>query len=80
MQEIQVRLFAAARAAAKTDELRVAPGSVAEILRLCGKGNVELQRVLPQCSVLIDGLACHDHQIVVAPGSQVDVLPRFAGG
>lgn len=80
MQQVQVRLFAAARAAAKTDEFRVAPGSVDEILKLCATGNAALQRVLPQCSVLIDGVACHDHQVLVTPGSQVDVLPRFAGG
>lgn len=80
MQQVQVRLFAAARAAAKTDEIRIAPGSVAEILRLCASENAQLQRVLPQCSVLIDGVACHDHQILVTAGSQMDVLPRFAGG
>ena len=80
MQQVQVRLFAAARAAAKTDEIMVAPGRIDEILRLCASENAELQRVLPQCSVLIDGVACHDHQVLVRSGSQVDVLPRFAGG
>lgn len=58
----------------------VAPGRVDEILKLCASENAQLQRVLLQCSVLVDGVACHDHQALVTPGAQVDVLPRFAGG
>jgi molybdopterin synthase sulfur carrier subunit len=80
MQQVQVRLFAAARAAANTDEMQVSPGSIGEILTFCARGNFELQRVLPQCTVLVDGIASHDHNVLVRPGSQLDVLPRFAGG
>jgi len=80
MQQVQVRLFAAARAAAGQDEILVAPGSIDEILTFCARDNSELQRVLPQCTVLVDGVASHDHTAIVCPGSQLDVLPRFAGG
>jgi molybdopterin synthase sulfur carrier subunit len=80
MLQVQVRLFAAARAAAKKDEIMVSTGSIAEILTYCSAGNAELQRVLPQCTVLIDGVASQDHQVQVKSGSQMDVLPRFAGG
>ena len=80
MQQIQVRFFAAARAAAKIDLLWRESGTVAEILAQYSQENSELARVLPQCSFLIDGTVCHDHQTQVPPGSQLDVLPRFAGG
>ena len=80
MQQIQVRFFAAARAAAKNDFLWRESGTVAEILAQYSEENSELARVLPQCSFLIDGTICHDHQMQVLPGSQLDVLPRFAGG
>jgi hypothetical protein len=41
-----------------------------------------LPAVLPRCSFLVDGIAVHgDHSsVTVAVGSQVDVLPPFAGG
>ena len=80
MQQVRVRLFAAARAAAKADEMTVPPGSIDEILLFCARNNSDLQRVLPQCTVLVDGVANHDRHVLVMSGSQVDVLPRFAGG
>jgi molybdopterin synthase sulfur carrier subunit len=80
MPHVQVRLFAAARAAAHTDELPAPIGSIAEILAFCATDNSELQRILPQCTILIDGIASHDHQMLIAAGSQLDVLPKFAGG
>lgn len=80
MKQVQVRLFAAARAAARTDEMQVAPGSIDEILAFCASDNSDLRRVMPQCTVLVDGIASHDHNEIVRPGSQLDVLPRFAGG
>jgi molybdopterin synthase sulfur carrier subunit len=80
MPHVQVRLFAAARAAAHTEELQVPIGSIAEILAFCATDNSELQRILPQCTILIDGIASHDHQVLVTSGSQLDVLPKFAGG
>jgi len=80
MPHVQVRLFAAARAAAHTDELQVPPGSIAEIMAFCAMDNAELQRILPQCTILIDGIASHDQQLLVAAGSNLEVLPKFAGG
>jgi molybdopterin synthase sulfur carrier subunit len=80
MQQVQVRLFAAARAAAKADEIQAAPGSIAEILAFCATGNPDLQQIFPQCTVLVDGIASHDHGVFVTSGSQMDVLPKFAGG
>lgn len=80
MQQVQVRLFAAARAAAGVAEIIAPSGSIDEILTFCSRDNSQLQRVMPQCTVLVDGVASHDHQVLVRPGSQLDVLPKFAGG
>jgi molybdopterin converting factor small subunit len=78
--EIEIRFFAAARAAAGTSALLVQPAKLSEILLQLTSSNPELMRVIPQCSFLIDALAVHDLEIQVNAGSVIDVLPRFAGG
>ena len=80
MSEVTVRFFASARAAAGKSNQSFSPDSVANILELCASGNQLLATVLPQCSVLIDGLICHDHEQFVLAGSELDILPKFAGG
>lgn len=86
---VTVRYFAAARAAAGMKEETV---EVAEAVDRAGftrvlterhpsapPGEPTLARVLPQCSLLVDGVALTEGQRV-DPGSHVDVLPPFAGG
>ena len=80
MDTVTVRLFAAARAAAMTDRLDVPSGSLTEILANCSMLNGDLARVIPQCSFLVNTVICHDFKAVIAPGSEIDVLPKFAGG
>ena len=78
--DIELRFFAAARAAAGTHSVHVKPTQLSLILnQLCAE-NSELARVIPQCSFLLDSLAVHDLDIQVEAGSVIDVLPRFAGG
>jgi molybdopterin converting factor small subunit len=79
---VTVRLFAAARAAAGVDQTEVPSGSLAEILTGLAQAFPGLPAVLPRCSFLVDGIAVHgDHSsVTVVDGSQVDVLPPFAGG
>jgi molybdopterin synthase sulfur carrier subunit len=77
---VTVRLYAAARSAAGTDTLVFEPATVQEIIDQCSAINGELKRIIPSCGFLIDGLACHDFSMHVASGSQLDVLPKFAGG
>ena len=79
-KDIEVRYFAAARAAAGVSSACFAPGSLASILGQACVGNPELAHVIEQCSFLIDSLAVHDMNIKVEAGSFIDVLPRFAGG
>jgi len=79
MAFVQVRLFAVARAKAGTGNIDCPAGSLASIIqRLQTHG--ELESVLPQCSYLVDGVACADLEMQIGEGSVIDVLPRFAGG
>jgi len=79
MASVQVRLFAVARAKAGKEIISCDSGSLASIIQnLQSYG--DLGTVLPQCSFLVDGVACVDLNQTIKAGSTVDVLPRFAGG
>ena len=80
METVEVRFFAAARAAAKTDQIYLDAATLQEILATCIANFPELGRVIPQCSFLVDGVANHDRGMMINYGSQIDVLPKFAGG
>ena len=80
METVEVRFFAAARAAAKTDQIAVGSATLQEILTTCIADYPELGRVIPQCSFLVDGVVNHDRGLIINGGSQIDVLPKFAGG
>lgn len=77
---VQIRYFAAARAAAGIDTANYPAAPLVEILAEAGKSNPKLAHVFGQCSFLVDALAVHDQNIVIKNGSVIDVLPRFAGG
>lgn len=77
---VQVHLFAAARAAAGTPVVEVAPGSLGEVLASAVAAAPGLAGVLERCSVLVDGLVAPDRAQRVESGARVDVLPPFAGG
>lgn len=90
--QVSVRYFAAARAAAGVEQEEVtldgqlSSGATREqfielLVSLhpqAPAGEPPLSRVLPQCSFLVYGVALTDG--TVAPGNRVDVLPPFAGG
>ncbi|MGL5864085.1 MAG: MoaD/ThiS family protein [Phycicoccus sp.] len=79
-EEVDVRYWAAARAAAGVDAERVpAPATVAELLATLVAARPALAPVLPVCSVLVDGRACRGDDAVPA-GCVVEILPPFAGG
>ena len=77
---VHIRYFAAARAAAGTDVATCEPSTLSSILAHACSSNPALTHVVSQCSFLVDAVAVHDHEIFVADGSVIDVLPRFAGG
>ena len=79
---MQIRYFAAARAATGLDEeiVDVPEGaSVAVGAALLGNRHPELAAVLTRCSVLLDEIAVRDVN-ALANGVMLDVLPPFAGG
>ncbi len=78
--DIEIRYFAAARAAAGVSVERVGSAPLSSILKSVSANNPQLKVVLDQCSFLVDSLAVHDLDINVNAGSFIDVLPRFAGG
>jgi molybdopterin synthase sulfur carrier subunit len=81
--EVNVRYFAAARAAAGMDEetLAVAPGtSVKDLVERLGVRSANLAAVLDRCSFLCDGVAVRNRAEPLRTNQTVDVLPPFAGG
>jgi sulfur-carrier protein len=81
--QVNIRYFAAARAAAGAEAETIAIPSgttVAGLVNeLCGR-NSELACVLQRCSFLRDGFAVRDDDVALLPGQTIDVLPPFAGG
>ena len=74
---VTVRLFAAARDAAGTDRLEIAPGPVVPQLLALGLGE-RFAHVVSVSSVVGDGYRLGPDDAVDA--GTVDVLPPFAGG
>jgi molybdopterin converting factor small subunit len=88
---LNVRYFAAARAAAGVEEERfeLAPGStVADLLETVlavdrpepPAGTPPLPRILSRSSFLLNEVAVRDQSVVLKADDVVDVLPPFAGG
>lgn len=80
MGTITIRFYAAARDAAGTGEISIAPSSLEKLLPEISQDNPRLTQVLERCSFLVDGAICHDRSVAIKAGSTVDVLPPFAGG
>jgi molybdopterin converting factor small subunit len=82
-EQVTVRYFAAARAAAgvETETVGVAPGATIDDLvdQLSCKSS-KLAAVLERCSFLCDGMAVRDRAKPLRTNQTVDVLPPFAGG
>lgn len=88
---MNVRYFAAARAAAGMDEEKfdLADGATLDILLEAvlaverpepPAGTPPLARILSRSSFLLNEVAVRDRSTAVAPDDVVDVLPPFAGG
>jgi molybdopterin synthase sulfur carrier subunit len=80
---VNVRYFAAARAAAGVEEetLGVAAGtSVKDLVEQLGAREPKLATVLDRCSFLCDGVAVRNRAEPLRTNQTVDVLPPFAGG
>jgi molybdopterin synthase sulfur carrier subunit len=81
--KVNVRYFAAARAAAGMEEetLAVLDGtSVTDLVEQLSARNSSLATVLERCSFLCDGIAVRNRAEPLRTNQTVDVLPPFAGG
>ena len=79
--EIAVRLFAGAAAEFGADDATVRARTVGELVQALTAGATpEAARVIGRSSLLVDGVACTDHDRALGRGTRVDVLPPFAGG
>jgi molybdopterin converting factor small subunit len=80
---VTVRYFAAARAAAGTEDEIVEiteETTIDGLLQRLRERGADLSRVLERCSFLCDGVAVRDRSIRLRTNQTVDVLPPFAGG
>jgi len=80
---VEVRYFAGAAAAAGTDteHLELPAGStVDDVLVALAAAHPALRPVLEVASVLLDEVVVRERSTPVPGGSQLDVLPPFAGG
>lgn len=77
---VTVRLFAAARSAAGVREVQLDGATVRDVLDALIQSAPAVARILPQCSYLLNEVACRDQATRVADGDVLDVLPPFAGG
>jgi molybdopterin converting factor small subunit len=88
---LNVRYFAAARAAAGLEEERfdLPAGSTVEALLAAvldveraepPSGTPRLATILARSSFLLNEVAVRDRSVVLREGDVVDVLPPFAGG
>jgi molybdopterin converting factor small subunit len=82
---VTVRYWAAARAAAGLAEEQVPAGTLRQIVATCGERHGgRLPAVLAYCSFLVNGervdARAAAQPVQVPPGSEVEVLPPFAGG
>lgn len=80
MAVVTVRYFAGARAAAGTDSEKVVADTVGALRNELIAAHAALERVLPACTLLVDGAVCRDDRAALTHGCVVDVLPPFAGG
>jgi molybdopterin synthase sulfur carrier subunit len=88
---VNVRYFAAARAAAGVEEERFelpAGSSVEDLLAAVldverpepPPGTPPLARIISRSSFLLNEVAVRDRSAIMGPDDVVDVLPPFAGG
>ena len=78
-RDVEVHLYAAARAAVGTPKVRVPAGRLSAVLDAIEAAHPAFASVRPRCSYLVDEVAVHD-DVAVPVGSRVDVLPPVAGG
>lgn len=84
VSRVQVRYWAAAKAAAGVAEQALEGDTLAEVLTAAGLGrDARFAQVLSVCGLLVDGapVGSRDHATLrLTEGAVIEVLPPFAGG
>ena len=81
LTRITVRFFAGAAEAFGSPRTEVeGVTNLAGLVARLGQGNERLHEILDQCSFFVDGEHHRSPETNLIDGSQVDVLPPFAGG
>lgn len=84
MVVVRLRYYAGARTAAGVAEEHIVlngPGTVGTVLdEAIARHGLGLAKVLSACSFLLDGVTVRDRHMQITAGTQLDVLPPFAGG
>jgi molybdopterin converting factor small subunit len=79
-EKVKVRLYAAARARVGMSEVLSWPGTAKEILEELAKNDFATLSLFSRCSILLQGEQLHDRETFIQGGSEIDILPPFAGG
>ena len=77
---ITVNFYAAAKASVGTSTIYIESNSFKTILEKIKTDYPNINKVLPTCTFLLDGNLVKDFEIMVNNGSNLDILPTFAGG
>ena len=77
---MNVRYYAAARAAAGVEGEAIVAPTLADLVDTVSARGDRLAKVLGSASFLVDGLVWHDRYAALPGDCTVDVLPPFAGG
>jgi len=78
---ITVNLYAAARHAVGLESVTITATTLQEVRQALVTDFPPLERIVPQCSFLVDGLSYgRDGDAELIEGARVDVMPPFSGG
>ena len=83
MSTVTLRFFAAARAAAETDERSFTfddAVTISAALERARTSAADYDATMGRCSFLVNAIATTDRGLLLGDGDVVDVLPPFAGG
>jgi len=78
--QVQVRYFAAAKAATGVAEETRSIGDKHTIGALLDEMGEDPRAVFARCSFILNEVSTTDRDIVLRDGDRLDVLPPFAGG
>jgi molybdopterin converting factor small subunit len=77
---VTVNFYASAKALVGVPTLQVESDTFEKILDKLKKDYPNLNKILPSCTFLVDGNLVKNSDLMINSGSNVDILPAFAGG